>query len=157
MYSLLLTSHIWSTYIKHSIFNFFFFFLHFVIIKVAFCSRIDIKHILITIFIFQDSFSWTDQIRCWAASSPAHSALWIRNEAHHSSVFCFSPGLFWSVSVLRLTVGLLVASASSWTAELLGLAAAWISNQQSSVVLNQDVLYLLLRRLVHVWDTHTQY
>lgn len=67
----------------------------------------------------------------------------------------FLLSFIWMKCAWSLTVRLLVASASSWTAKLLGLAAARISNQQSSVILDQDVLYFLLGRLVHIWGpTH---
>jgi len=49
-----------------------------------------------------------------------------------------------------LTVRLLVASTGTWTAELLGLAATRIADQQGSVVLNQNVLDLLLGGLIDV-------
>ncbi len=45
---------------------------------------------------------------------------------------------------MELTVGLLVAGASSRSTELLGLATTWIGNQQGPVALDQDVLNLLL-------------
>lgn len=51
-----------------------------------------------------------------------------------------------------LTVGLLVAGAGSRSTELLGLAAARISNQQGPVVLDQDVLDLLLGGLIHIYE-----
>uniref|UniRef100_A0A182TWB2 Uncharacterized protein n=1 Tax=Anopheles melas TaxID=34690 RepID=A0A182TWB2_9DIPT len=43
-----------------------------------------------------------------------------------------------------------LTGAGTWTAELLRLAAARIRNQQRSVVLGQDVLQLLARRLIDV-------
>lgn len=49
-----------------------------------------------------------------------------------------------------LTVGLLVACASSRSTELLGLAAAGISDQQGPVILNQDILDLFLGSLIHI-------
>lgn len=35
-----------------------------------------------------------------------------------------------------LTVGFLVSGAGTWTAELLGLAATWVGDQQTPVVLD---------------------
>uniref|UniRef100_A0A182KI90 Uncharacterized protein n=2 Tax=Anopheles christyi TaxID=43041 RepID=A0A182KI90_9DIPT len=49
-----------------------------------------------------------------------------------------------------LTVRLLVAGTGTWTTELLRLAATRIRNQQCSVVLRQDVLQFLARRLIDV-------
>jgi hypothetical protein len=51
---------------------------------------------------------------------------------------------------LRLTVGLLVAGTGSRTAELLGLAAPGVGNQQASVVGQEDILDLLLGGFVHI-------
>lgn len=51
-----------------------------------------------------------------------------------------------------LTVGLLVAGASSRSTKLLGLAAAGISDQQGPIVLNQDILDLFLGGLIHIWE-----
>ena len=53
----------------------------------------------------------------------------------------------------RLTVRLLVASAGSATSELLGLAAARVSNEQGLVVGLEDVLDLLLGSLIDVCTT----
>lgn len=47
-----------------------------------------------------------------------------------------------------LSVGFLVASTSAWAAELLGLALSRIRDEQASVVLDQNVLNLLLARLI---------
>ena len=51
------------------------------------------------------------------------------------------------------TVGLLVASTCTRTAELLGLAGAGVANQQGAVVREQDVLDLLLGSLIDVCTT----
>lgn len=51
---------------------------------------------------------------------------------------------------MKLSVRLLVAGTGSWTSELLGLAATRISNQQGTVVVDQDVLQLLLGGLIDV-------
>lgn len=48
------------------------------------------------------------------------------------------------------TVGLLEAGSGTWTAELLGLAAARVRNQQGAIVLQQDLLDLVLGRLIDV-------
>ena len=50
----------------------------------------------------------------------------------------------------RLTVRLLVACAGTGSAELLRLAATRVRNEEGSVVLHQNVLNLVLRRLVDV-------
>ena len=52
-----------------------------------------------------------------------------------------------------LTVGLLVAGTSRGTAELLGLAAARVSDEEGSVVLEEDLLDLVLLGLVNVCRT----
>lgn len=49
-----------------------------------------------------------------------------------------------------LTVRLLVSCTSAWATELLRLAASRVGDQERAVVLNEDVLDLLLRRLVDV-------
>lgn len=43
-----------------------------------------------------------------------------------------------------LTVRFLVASARAWTTELLGLTATWVGDQQTPIVLDEDVLNFLL-------------
>ena len=50
----------------------------------------------------------------------------------------------------KLTVRLLVASASSRSSELLGFASAWVGHQQGLVIGNELFLQLLLALLVHV-------
>lgn len=50
----------------------------------------------------------------------------------------------------NLTVRLLVASAGSWSTELLGLTASWVSNQKGLVVSGEDVLQFSLALLVNV-------
>ena len=50
----------------------------------------------------------------------------------------------------RLTVRLLVASTGGAATELLGLAAAGIGDEECAVVGHQDVLDLLLLRLIDV-------
>ena len=54
------------------------------------------------------------------------------------------------MGVGSLTVGLLESSTGRSASELLRLPATRIGHQQSSVVLHEDVLDLLLTRLVHV-------
>ena len=56
----------------------------------------------------------------------------------------------------RLTVRLLVASTGGAATELLGLAAAGIGDEECAVVGHQDVLDLLLLRLIDV-PSHTPY
>lgn len=52
-----------------------------------------------------------------------------------------------------LSVGFLVASTSSRSSKLFGLAAPGISYQQGPVVLDEDVFDLLLGGLIHIWGT----
>ena len=52
---------------------------------------------------------------------------------------------------LLLTVGLLVPGPGSGAAELLGLAAPGVGDQEGAVELHEDVLDLLLGLLVNVW------
>ena len=54
------------------------------------------------------------------------------------------------ILITRLTVRFLVSGTSAWTAELFGLAASGIGDQQSSVVADQHILDLLLGGLVHI-------
>lgn len=50
----------------------------------------------------------------------------------------------------RLTVRFLVAGTSAGTSELLGLASSGVSDQQSSVVADQDILNLFLGGLINI-------
>ena len=52
--------------------------------------------------------------------------------------------------VLQLTVGLLVTCSGSRTAKLLGLAASGVSNQQGTVIGDQNVADLLLWLLIYI-------
>lgn len=52
----------------------------------------------------------------------------------------------------KLTVRLLVAGAGTGATELLGLASAGISHQQSSIVLDEHLLDRPLGGLVNVWS-----
>lgn len=70
------------------------------------------------------------------------------NKKSDNDILC-SSNLLWKCTG-GLTVGLLVAGTSSRSSELLGLAATWIGNQQGPVVLDQDVLDLFLRGLIHI-------
>lgn len=49
-----------------------------------------------------------------------------------------------------LTVGFLVAGSGTWTAELFGLSSARVGDEESSVVVQQGVLDLLLGSLIDV-------
>lgn len=51
---------------------------------------------------------------------------------------------------MKLSVRLLVAGTGTWTTELLGLASSRISDQQRTVVVDQNVLEFLLRGLVNI-------
>lgn len=51
---------------------------------------------------------------------------------------------------INLTVRLLVTSAGTRSTELLGFASAGVSNQQSSIVLDEDLLDLSLGSLINV-------
>lgn len=53
-----------------------------------------------------------------------------------------------------LTVGFLVASTSSWTTEFLRFAATWISYQESSVILDENVFQFLLGGLINICQSH---
>ena len=55
-----------------------------------------------------------------------------------------------------LTVGLLESCTGRSTSELLGFPTTGIGHQQRSVVRHQNVLNLLLTRLVHVYHTTTR-
>ena len=50
-----------------------------------------------------------------------------------------------------LTVGLLVSGSGAGSSELLGLVSPGIGDEQRSVVTDQDILDLLLRRLIDVF------
>ncbi len=63
------------------------------------------------------------------------------------SLFCFLDTL----GQVFLTVRLLISCPGARSAELLGLAAPRVGNQQGAVELHQDVLDLLLALLVDVW------
>lgn len=52
---------------------------------------------------------------------------------------------------MGLSVGLLVASTSTRTSKLFGLAATGVSNQQGPVILDEDVFDLLLGSLIYIW------
>ena len=51
---------------------------------------------------------------------------------------------------VSLTVGLLEPSPSTTTTELLGLAAPWISDEQGTVIADENILDLLFALLIHV-------
>lgn len=50
----------------------------------------------------------------------------------------------------RLTVRFLVAGTSAGTSKLLGLASSGVSDQQSSVIADQDILNLFLGGLINI-------
>ncbi len=92
---------------------------------------------------FEIMLKWKP-IRCWTENT---SQL-LRTNSRPQNVFPSFITSKWEI----LTVGLLVAGASSRSTKLLGLAAAGISNQKGPVVLNQDIFDLFLGRLIHIWD-----
>lgn len=94
------------------------------------CERGDTSHVL-------------------AVTFPLHMSSCPHYAAHPAGIQLYG----WLYALHRggsLTVGLLVAGASTTTTELLWLAAAWVSNQQGPVVLQQSSLDLLLGGLIHV-------
>jgi hypothetical protein len=50
----------------------------------------------------------------------------------------------------KLTIWLLVTRTCSWATKLLWLTAPWISHQQRTIILYQDILYLFLWRFIHI-------
>lgn len=52
-----------------------------------------------------------------------------------------------------LTIRFLVSCSGTWTTKLLWLAPSWISNKKSTVILNEDILYLLFTCFINIYNT----
>lgn len=50
-----------------------------------------------------------------------------------------------------LTIRLLVSCSCSWTTKLFWFASPWICDQKSTIVLNKDIFYILLARLIDIY------
>lgn len=49
-----------------------------------------------------------------------------------------------------LTIRFLVSRSGTWTTKLLWLASPWISHEKSTVVLDEDILYLLFTSFIDI-------
>lgn len=50
-----------------------------------------------------------------------------------------------------LTIRFLVSGSGTWTTKLLWLTPPWISNQKSTVILNENVFHFLFTCFINIW------